>query len=537
MSAPGGPAPGAVHDGAQARRGLVLLAMTGSLSMIFIDMTVVGVALPRIGASLGMDDVGQAWIVTSYLLSLASLMAIGGRIGDLVGKVPAFLVGVVAFAAASAVCAFARDGTQMIMGRVLQGVAACLMQPASGALVIGAFAPGERGKAMAAYVGIPMVFMALGPALGGVIVERWGWEWVFLLNLPIAATAVALTLVARPRDARSTDRHIDWLGGGLLLLGLPPLVFGIQQLGAARADGSLRWDDPVTIAALVGGAVALATFVHRQWNHPRPLLRLRLFADHALAADAVVIMCMQFAMTGLVVAGSLYAQDVLGYSPTEAGASLLPMLAPVILVVHLAGRWYDRAGVRSPATWGTAMASSGMLVQAVGAWVQSLHDEPDEHRRPRPRAAFRARAGVWTCADHAAGRRQRRGGHGGGRGGDLHGRVHARRADQGPGVRGSASHDAPFRRRGCARRCRLGRGLRACAARVGARLRRGLRRRCARHGERALRGPPLDEARQAGHLTGGACTGSASIRILNGCAGSFDTSSTRLASAGLSCQA
>jgi MFS family permease len=259
----------------------------------------------------------------------------------------------------------------MIVGRVLQGVAACLMQPASGALVIGAFAPGERGKAMAAYVGIPMVFMALGPALGGVIVERWGWEWVFLLNLPIAATAVALTLVARPRDARSTDRHIDWLGGGLLLLGLPPLVFGIQQLGAARADGSLRWDDPVTIAALVGGAVALATFVHRQWNHPRPLLRLRLFADHALAADAVVIMCMQFAMTGLVVAGSLYAQDVLGYSPTEAGVSLLPMLAPVILVVHLAGRWYDRAGVRSPATWGTAMASSGMLVQAVGAWVMS----------------------------------------------------------------------------------------------------------------------------------------------------------------------
>lgn len=371
MTAPGAPAPHAASDGAQPRRGLVLLAMTGSLSMIFIDMTVVGVALPRIGASLGMDDVGQAWIVTSYLLALASLMAIGGRVGDLVGKVPAFVAGVAAFAAASAVCAFARDGAQMIAGRVLQGVAACLMQPASGALVIGAFAPGERGKAMAAYVGIPMVFMALGPALGGIVVERLGWEWVFLLNLPIAAIAVALTLVARPRDSRSPDRHIDWLGGALLMLGLPPLVFGIQQLGAARGDGSLRWDDPLTLAALAGGAFALAAFVRRQWNHPRPLLRLRLFSDRALAADAVVIMCMQFAMTGLVVAGSLYAQDVLGYSPTEAGASLLPMLAPVILAVHVAGRWYDRAGVRAPATWGTAMASGGMLVQAAGAWIQS----------------------------------------------------------------------------------------------------------------------------------------------------------------------
>jgi len=371
MNAAGAPAPSAAHDGAQPRRGLVLLAMTGSLSMIFVDMTVVGVALPRIGASLGMDDVGQAWIVTSYLLALASLMAIGGRVGDLVGKVPAFVTGVVAFAAASAVCAFARDGTQMIVGRVLQGVAACLMQPASGALVIGAFAPGERGKAMAAYVGIPMVFMALGPALGGAIVEGWGWKWVFLLNLPIAAAAIALTLVARPRDARSGDRHIDWLGGGLLMAGLPPLVFGIQQLGAARVDGSLRWNDPVTLGAIACGSVALAAFIRRQWRHPRPLLRLRLFADRALAADAVVIMCMQFAMTGLVVAGSLYAQDVLGYSPTKAGASLLPMLAPVILVVHVAGRWYDRAGVRAPATWGTAMASAGMPVQAVGAWFQN----------------------------------------------------------------------------------------------------------------------------------------------------------------------
>lgn len=363
--------PHADPAGAQPRRWLVLLAMTGSLSMIFVDMTVVGVALPSIGRSLSMGVQGQAWIVSAYLLALASLVALGGRMGDIIGRVPAFVVGVAGFAAASALCGMATDGTMLIAGRVAQGISACLMQPASSALVIGSFAPGERGKAMAVYVGIPLLFMALGPALGGLIVEHAGWRWVFYLNLPVAVLAVALTLIARPRDVRSTDRRVDWAGGGLLVVGLPLAVFGVQELGAVSDDGAARGLDASVIAALGAGCVLLALFVRRQWRSARPLLRLRLFADRALAADALVIACMQFAMTGLVIQGSLYAQEVLGFEPFLAGASLMPMLVPVILVVHVAGRWYDRAGVRAPAVWGTALATVGQLVQALGAWQQS----------------------------------------------------------------------------------------------------------------------------------------------------------------------
>ncbi|MBL9141309.1 MAG: MFS transporter [Phycisphaerae bacterium] len=365
--------PAASHASPEAhpRRWWVLLAMTGSLSMIFVDMTVVGVSLPSIGGSLGMDVVGQTWIVSAYLLALASLVALGGRMGDLMGKVPAFIAGVAGFAAASVVCGAATDGTMLIAGRVAQGMCAALMQPASSALVISSFAPGERGKAMAVYVGIPMLFLALGPALGGFIVEHAGWRWIFYLNIPVAVAAIGLAVVVRPRDVRSPDRRIDWAGGALLVTGLPLFVYGVQELGAARPHHGQQRIAPSVVAALAVGLALLAIFVRHQWKSPHPLLRLRLFADRALAANALVIACMQFAMTGLVIQGSIYAQEVLGFEPFQAGASLLPLLAPVILVVHIAGRWYDRSGVRPPALWGTSLATVGMLAQSLGMYLQN----------------------------------------------------------------------------------------------------------------------------------------------------------------------
>lgn len=352
------------------RRGLVLLAMTGSLSMIFIDITVVSVSLPEIGASLGLDQVALNWIVNAYLLALAAGMALGGRLGDLSGKVRAFAIGVVLFAIASAVCGLAANHEMMLGGRIAQGLAACLMQPASAAIVIGHFAPGERGKAMAVYVGIPMLFMSLGPALGGLITETLGWPWIFWLNLPIAAATLLLLAMAKPQSPPSEDRAVDWLGGVQLIVGLPLVVWAVQESGTLRADGSPRAMDADVLAAFAVGLAMLGLFVRRQLRLEHPLLRLRLFADPQLRANALLIGLTQFAMAGLIVQGSLYAQHVLGMTPFRAGLSLLPLMIPVLILVHVAGRRYDRAGVRPVASLGTLAGCAGLIVMGFGYWIE-----------------------------------------------------------------------------------------------------------------------------------------------------------------------
>lgn len=348
------------------RRGLVLVAMTGSLAIIFVDMTGVGVALPSIAADLRLDESAIHWVVNAYLLALAAAMALGGRVGDLLGKVRAFTIGVTLFALASAACGLASSEAMLIAGRVGQGLSACLMQPASAALVIEHFAPGERGKAMAAYVGIPMVFLTLGPALGGLVAESFGWRWVFWLNLPVAAATLLLLWIARPRSLRTDDRGIDWLGAAMLLAGLPLMVWAIQQAGTLAPDGSLRAGEPAVLGAFAAGAALLTLFVRRQLRLPLPLLRLRLFSDQQLLSNAVLIGVTQFAMAGLVLQGSLYAQRVLDLPPFLAGLSLLPLMLPLLVLVHVAGRRYDRVGVRPVAVLGTLAASIGLVIQGLG---------------------------------------------------------------------------------------------------------------------------------------------------------------------------
>src|ERR1700753_1136375 len=216
---------------ASSRRWWVLATMTGALSMIMIDQTVVSVALPTMQRDLGLSVAGVQWVVNAYLLVLAVLVALGGRVADLLGAERTFRAGSALFVLASALCGLAGSGTWIIAARGLQGVGAAMMVPSTGALIINTFDARERGKAMGIYSGISMVFLALGPLVGGLLTQGVSWRAVFYINLPIGIAIVLasrFTLPHRPRP-RISRAAIDWTGIPLLIGGLGTLVLGLMQ--------------------------------------------------------------------------------------------------------------------------------------------------------------------------------------------------------------------------------------------------------------------------------------------------------------------
>ena len=345
------------------RRWLTLMAMTGSLSMIMLDSTVVGVALPTIQADVGLGAEGRGWVVNGYLLALASFLALGGRIGDVIGRPNAFRAGMVGFMLASIGCGVAQEPWQLVIGRIAQGVCAAIMQPASAAIVTDSFAPGERGKAMAAYAGISLLFLAAGPVIGGAIIEAASWRWVFWLNLPIAAASLALSSRVGLPSTKRAPRPVDALSVALILAGMPLLIGGLQSVA------SRGWDAPAPWVLAGAGALLMLTFTHRQWRlsaHGRALIDLPMLRDRGLLGDCLTLFFIQFATIGQTIFLSIYFQDALGLDPLRAGIATLPLLVPVLIVIHVAGRMYDRVGVRTPVLIGLALSVSGVAVEVAG---------------------------------------------------------------------------------------------------------------------------------------------------------------------------
>jgi len=342
-----------------AKRWWVLITMTGSLSMILIDQTVVSVALPTMQRDLDLTQTGLQWVVNAYLLAIAVFVALGGRIGDLIGNERTFRLGGLVFVVASAACGLAQSDSWIIIARAVEGLGAALMTPASGAIVMNAFGPSERGRAMGVYSGVSMIFVALGPLIGGLLVEAVSWRAVFFVNLPVGVAMLVLAQTTLPRKVTPPGGRIDWPGVPLLIGGIGALVLGLMQ------SQQWGWDSPAIIGLVAAAAILLPAFVWWELRAREPLVQLRLFKSRNFTADNVVIASMQFGLMGVSVFGAIWVQDVLGFGPITAGLSLLPLTIPLLLLSVPSGRLYDRIGPRLPVALGAVLLGVSLIWAAI----------------------------------------------------------------------------------------------------------------------------------------------------------------------------
>jgi EmrB/QacA subfamily drug resistance transporter len=353
------------------RKWWTLGAMCFALFMIMLDNTVVNVALPSIQRDLGASLPALEWIVNGYTLSFAVLLATGGRLGDIFGRRRMFLFGVVIFALSSATAGLAADTTSLVVSRVVQGVGAALMMPATLSIVTDAFPPEERGKAMGTWAGVSALALAVGPVLGGFLTEHVSWRAIFYLNIPVAIGAVAAALFA-VRESRDTSvgREVDYLGVVALTGALTALVLALVE-GNAWGWG---WGSAEVVALLAGAGIGLAAFVAIELRVKAPMVEFRLFSDRNFVGAVVVALIVSFAMLGVFFFLALYMQNILGYSALEAGVRFLPSTLMIVVVAPVAGRLSDRVGPRWLIAGGLAVVAAS-LFSFSGIAVDSSYGE------------------------------------------------------------------------------------------------------------------------------------------------------------------
>jgi EmrB/QacA subfamily drug resistance transporter len=339
-----------------------LAAVAFGLFMIMLDNTIVNVALPSIQRSLHMSISSLEWIVTAYALTFAALLITGGKLGDLYGRKRMFIAGLVVFTLASLACGLAPSAGFLIGARAVQGVGAALMNPATLSIITATFPPKERGQAIGIWAGVSALALAIGPLIGGLIVDNINWHWIFYVNVPVGVVGIIVSrwVIAESRDT-SHEQSIDLPGlvtsGGALL-----------ALSYALIEGNQRgWGSPEIIGLFVGAVVLFAVFIWLELRQRLPMLDLDLFKIGSFAGANIVAMLVSLGMFGVFFFISLYVQNVLGYSPTKAGAIFLPMTILIILIAPIAGKLSDRVGSR----WlmGAGMAILGvslLLYQRIG---------------------------------------------------------------------------------------------------------------------------------------------------------------------------
>ena len=363
-SAAGPPAPR--PPGAQSRlrsRWVALAVLAGAQLMLVLDVTVVNVALPDIGAALHLHRSEVPWVMTSYTVVFGGLMLLGGRIADLLGARRLTLAGLALFTVSSLLCGLSRDAAMLLAGRSLQGLGAALMSPAALATVLTLFTGGDRGKALGAWSALAGTGSALGVILGGVLTSEAGWRWVFAINVPIGAAlliAIPLTAPARPAPG-AAGSGLDLPGAALVTAGTGAAIYGLINAG------SHGWSAPSTVLPLVLAAAALAAFAMLERRVSHPLLAIGLLRRRAVLAGSFLML----AATGLLVGGFFVASFALQhahhYSALRVGLAFLPVAVATVAGAQAGRRALTRVNARVVAVTGLGLAAAGYAIPAYWA--------------------------------------------------------------------------------------------------------------------------------------------------------------------------
>ena len=343
--------------GGERRRWWTLGAVSLGLFMIMLDNTVVNVALPSIERDLGMSLSQLEWVVTGYALTFAAFMLTGGKLADLLGRRLVFVAGLAVFTAASLACGLAGGADMLIGARVVQGIGAAMMNPATLSIITATFPPRQRGTAIGIWAGVSALALAIGPLVGGLLSEHVDWSWIFFVNVPVGVIAIvaACLYVDESRDT-SRDQRPDVPGLVTAAVGLFALTYALIE---AINHG---WGSTRILGAFALAAVSLVAFVVLELRQRRPMLDLTLFRDSTFSGANVSMLLVALAMFGVFFYVSLYVQQILGYSPVEAGASFLPATILIAVLAPLVGRVVDRVGSRWLTGAGMTLLSLSLVV-------------------------------------------------------------------------------------------------------------------------------------------------------------------------------
>jgi EmrB/QacA subfamily drug resistance transporter len=340
---------------ADRRKWWVLVAMVFGLFMPVLDNLVVNVALPTIQDKLGAGVSSLQWIIDAYTLTFASFMLTGGALGDLYGRKRFFMAGLFVFTFGSLLGGFSQTTGQLIGFRAIQGLGAAMLLPGSLSIITATFSGKERGAAIGIWAAVSGLAIAIGPVVGGFLVEHVSWESIFFVNVPIGILGLVMTfLIVRESRDPSTSRRIDPPG---LVTGTAGLFFLVYALIEGNARG---WTDGLILGAFALSAVLLGAFFYVESHRESPMLPLRFFKIPTFAASNAVAAAVFFAMFGSVFFLSLYLQNVRGYSPVGAGVRLLAFSVVILFIAPISGRLSDRYGSRWLMTVGTLLAATGM---------------------------------------------------------------------------------------------------------------------------------------------------------------------------------